>query len=171
MFRPFHNKEKEAITHLTAKYEDKKIIVESHVAAMTEGGTVPIRLKVTENFELIPSDYVFGGIAQWRVFFVDITKQVSAVNHSWQKGAVMIRHSHTNYNECIYVIHGRLKNHITGDIIVPSESAHKVFANGGPNRMQEALDMPYGWYEIPSEQDHLIVALEDSEFVIKHIRL
>ena len=153
---------------LVQRFEEHKLSIETHVAIMSDGVQIPVQFVVHDEFKMIPSEFVTGGIAQWRIFFGDEGTGIAAAHNSWKQGCVMINHNHSLYDEYIYVVSGRLKDYLTGDIITTPESAQDLrIPVETAATMKENVK---GWYHLPAGQDHMIVALEDSEFVVKFIR-
>ncbi len=163
-----HKKERNVTQSLIKEFEAKKLSIEAQVALMSTGVQIPVQFVCREQFSLIPSEYVAGGIAQWRVFFANENEGISAAHNSWNRGCVMINHNHLLYDEYIYVVDGRLKDHLTGDIITTPEMAQELYIS--PEKAAQMRENVQGWYFIPAGQDHLILALEDSEFIVKFVR-
>lgn len=153
---------------LVVEFEQRRLSIESHVALMSGGVKIPVTFKVSNEFQVIPTEIVSGGIAKWRIFFADTVAGISAAQNSWRSGCLMLNHSHEKYDEYIYVISGKLRDHTTGHIIIPPEAALNLNVVSG--RVSEVPNATKGWYFISAGVDHMISALEDSEFVVKFIR-
>lgn len=162
------NPQRELSQSLIRQFEEQKLSIQSHVALMEDGVHIPVQFEISEQMELIPSNQMSGGIGRRRVFFVDRGNGISAVHNSWRKGCVMINHAHELYDEFIYVISGKLREAVSGDYIMSSEAAHKLRIGGGTEARQ-MLSRLHGWYHIPANQHHLLVALENTEFVSKYV--
>jgi len=145
-----------------SQFMDHKLAIEASIALMDDGVQIPIQFCLVDELVLIPDHILTGGIGKWRIFFGDELAGIAASHNSWEQGSVMIKHYHTLYDEYIYVVRGKLKDRITGDIIMTPETAQQLQVPPSENI--------HGWYHIPAGQEHLIVALEDSEFVVKFVR-
>lgn len=163
-----HKKERLQTQSLIREFDQRKLSIEAHVALMSNGVQIPVHFVCHEQFSLIPTEYVAGGIAQWRTFFANEQVGICSVHNSWKRGCVMINHNHKLYDEYIYVVRGELKDHLTGDIITTPEVAQELYVS--PEKVAQMRGNTYGWYFIPAGQDHLILALEDSEFIVKFVR-
>ena len=140
---------------LVQKFETHKMSIEASVALMNDGVQIPVHFQVDAKFTAIPNHIVSGGLAKWRIFFADEVMGIAAVHNSWKRGCVMISHFHKYYDEYIYVVNGKLKDHLTGDIITTPETAQELqMPLEAAAKIRENVQ---GWYCIPAGQDHLVV--------------
>jgi len=150
------------------RYEQHKLAIEASVALMDTSVHIPVHFDIFDEFTPMPTEHLSGNIGLFRVFFADEIDGIFAISNSWKRGCVMVKHYHNQYDEYIYVVRGKLKDRVTGEMITTPEMAQELQMS--PINAAKLRENINGWYHIPAGNEHLLVALEDSDFVVKLVR-
>lgn len=93
---------------------------------------VDVDWQLPEKFEKQVVEGVFVGDIEWRNFELNTTKDILAAHNKWGKYASIVKHKHSNAEEHLYVIHGKLKVTLFDEKGKPSETKYVTDTQKNP---------------------------------------